>query len=319
MTGSSSKVQLRRLGATAYIGPIGEVTMHPTTNRLHSHDGVTSNGNPHALLSEVVTATRTSVADANYTALATDRIIAFTSLTAARAVSLPAANAFPIGAPLWIVDESGACSGANYIAINRAGSDTVSGATSAILNGAYQALALESNGSNAWTIIAGRQNETVAALGVGTPPDAGNPLSVRAANSLFNAPSADVRVHFSKAAAANSAALVFEDAFSAHAQFGLLGDDNFHAQVSPNGSTWTEWIDVDKTNGKPTFPQGLIASAPIRKPVYAVAALPSASTAGAGACAAVSDASAPTFGAAPTGGGAVFVGVISNGTTWQVG
>lgn len=60
-------------------------------------------------------------------------------------------------------------------------------------------------------------------------------------------------------------------------------------------------------------------SAPVKPPTYTVATLPSASTVGAGARAAVTDATSPTFGAAPTGGGSAFTPVVSNGTTWQVG
>jgi len=50
-----------------------------------------------------------------------------------------------------------------------------------------------------------------------------------------------------------------------------------------------------------------------------VGALIAAGTAGAGARSIVSDASAPTFGATVTGGGAVVVPVYSDGTNWKVG
>ena len=50
-----------------------------------------------------------------------------------------------------------------------------------------------------------------------------------------------------------------------------------------------------------------------------VASLPSASTAGIGARSMVTDALAPSFGVAVTGGGAVKIPVYSDGTTWLVG
>jgi hypothetical protein len=50
-----------------------------------------------------------------------------------------------------------------------------------------------------------------------------------------------------------------------------------------------------------------------------VANLPSASTAGIGARAMVTDALAPTFGAAVTGGGAISIPVHSTGSAWNVG
>ena len=52
---------------------------------------------------------------------------------------------------------------------------------------------------------------------------------------------------------------------------------------------------------------------------YTVATLPSASTSGVGARSFVTDASAPTFGATVSGGGAVAVPVYSDGTNWKVG
>ncbi|KAF2991166.1 hypothetical protein OGR47_02640 [Methylocystis sp. MJC1] len=260
MTGSASQVQLRRdtnANVAAYTGPQGEAIYNTDTKRLHLQDGETAGGTPMAKLSEVVTAARTAVADANYTATATDRIIAFTSLTAARAVQLPAASAFPTGVPLWVIDESGACSGANYIAVNRNGSDTVSGATSATLNAAYAAIALESDGVSKWTVWQGEQNVFASAVGIGTPPDPSNPLSVRAPQALFNAPTDSMRHYLNKVASANDAATIYETSFAAHAQLGLLGDDNFHGKVSPDGSAWKEWLNVDKTTGKPSFPQGM--------------------------------------------------------------
>jgi hypothetical protein len=52
---------------------------------------------------------------------------------------------------------------------------------------------------------------------------------------------------------------------------------------------------------------------------YTVATLPSAATSGVGARSFVTDASAPTFGATVSGGGAVAVPVYSDGTNWKVG
>jgi len=52
---------------------------------------------------------------------------------------------------------------------------------------------------------------------------------------------------------------------------------------------------------------------------YEVANLPNAATAGVGARAFVTNATAPTFGATVVGGGAVAVPVYSDGTNWKVG
>lgn len=63
----------------------------------------------------------------------------------------------------------------------------------------------------------------------------------------------------------------------------------------------------------------LTATSFLRAAPVAVASLPSAATAGAGARATVNDALAPSFGSAVAGGGAVVTGVISTGSAWNVG
>jgi hypothetical protein len=57
----------------------------------------------------------------------------------------------------------------------------------------------------------------------------------------------------------------------------------------------------------------------VKRQVYTVATLPSASTSGLGATAFVSDALSPAFGATVATGGAVAVPVYSDGTNWKVG
>jgi len=152
----SEQLQLRRGTASqvaAFTGQQGEVVMDTTNNRLVLNDGSTAGGWAAAKLSEVVTNTRTAVSDTGYTALTTDRVVAYTALTAARAVTLPSAASFPTGTRLLVVDETGNCSSSVTITLNRAGSDTINGGTSIVLNMAYGFIGIESNGSNAWTVI----------------------------------------------------------------------------------------------------------------------------------------------------------------------
>ena len=89
---------------------------------------------------QVITNARTAVADASYTTQATDRLVAYASLSAARLVTLCAAAAYPTGTRLTIVDESGACSAARTITVQRAGSDMIGGATSAVPSAAPTAI-----------------------------------------------------------------------------------------------------------------------------------------------------------------------------------
>ncbi len=153
---SAVQVQYRRGTAAqtaSFTGAQGEMVVDTTDNRVVVQDGATAGGFPAAKLSEVLTNTRSQVSDGNYTALATDRTVAYITLTAARAVSLPAAASFPTGTRLLVVDESGACSATKTISLTANGSDLIDGAASAVINTAYGYLALESNGLNKWTII----------------------------------------------------------------------------------------------------------------------------------------------------------------------
>jgi hypothetical protein len=150
----SEQLQLRRgtsANVAASTGAQGEVFVDTTNNRLVLQDGATAGGFAAAKIADV--AQRTAVADAGYSALATDRLIAYTSLSAARAVTLPAASAFPTGFSLLVADESGNCSPTNTITVNRAGSDTIDGAASAVVNSAYGYVRLESDGSGKWTVV----------------------------------------------------------------------------------------------------------------------------------------------------------------------
>lgn len=150
----SVQVRRRREAAAflqSFVGAQGELIVDTTNNRVQVHDGTTPGGWPAAKLADV--AQRTAVADANYTALPTDRTVAYAALTAARTVTLPAASVYPTGTQLLFVDETGACSPSVTITVARAGTDTINGATTALLSSAYGFLALTSNGKGAWTAV----------------------------------------------------------------------------------------------------------------------------------------------------------------------
>jgi hypothetical protein len=149
------QVQYRRGTASqvaSFTGAQGEMAVDTTNNRVVVQDGATAGGFPAAKLSETITNTRTAVSDANYTAQTTDRSIAYTAITAARTVTLPSAANYPTGTQLLILDESGSCSATKTITVAAAGSDTVDGAANGVISSAYGYLALQSNGSNKWTV-----------------------------------------------------------------------------------------------------------------------------------------------------------------------
>jgi hypothetical protein len=164
-----TQVQFRRGTAAqrAIFTPAqGEIIVDTTFSRPAVGDGSTVAGFAIAL------ETRTSVSDAAYTALPTDRLIAYTALTAARVVSLPATTGYPLGAILRIVDESGNCSASNSITVTPNGSDTIKGAGAAI-KAAYGYLALQTNGAGQWTVVGLDLTSMVAALPTSLPGTAG--------------------------------------------------------------------------------------------------------------------------------------------------
>lgn len=151
----SEQLQLRRGTATqvaTFTGAQGEAVMDTTNNRLVVNDGSTAGGWPAAKLAEVITNGRTAVVDLAYTVLITDRLIAYTTLTAARVISLPAASTYPTGTRLVVIDETGNCSTTKSLTITPNGTDTINGATSTVVNEAYGFVGIESSGVGAWTV-----------------------------------------------------------------------------------------------------------------------------------------------------------------------
>jgi major tropism determinant Mtd-like protein len=152
----SEQLQLRRGTSSqvaAFTGAQGETVMDTTNNRLVVNDGSTTGGWPAAKLSEVITNTRTAVSDAPYSALATDRMVAYTALSAARIVNLPASSAYPTGTRLVVVDETGNCSTTKTLTIAPNGADVINGAPSVVVNAPYGFIGIESNQAGEWTVV----------------------------------------------------------------------------------------------------------------------------------------------------------------------
>ena len=123
----------------------------------------------------------------------------------------------------------------------------------------------------------GQNVQNVAQLGVNATADATNKLSVSSQAILFNHAGAGIQEKLNKNAAADTASLLFQTAFSGRAEFGTTGDDNLHLKVSPDGSSWKEAMVVDRTTGAATFAFGsgqtrvdvFTTSGPWSKPAWA--------------------------------------------------
>lgn len=92
----------------------------------------------------------------------------------------------------------------------------------------------------------------VPLAGVNATPDLTNRLAVASPATLLNHEGAGHQLKVNKAAITDTASLLFQDAFSGRAEFGLMGDDNFRLKVSPDGASWLESIIVDPATGLAT-------------------------------------------------------------------
>ncbi len=89
-----------------------------------------------------------AIPDTDATASEQDSIVAYTSLTATRTLTLPSAATMGQGGKLIIKDESGNASLATSIIVDGAGAETIDGAASISITAAYGVLRVYSNGTN---------------------------------------------------------------------------------------------------------------------------------------------------------------------------
>lgn len=83
-----------------------------------------------------------------------------------------------------------------------------------------------------------------ASLGVNTGADATNRLSVSSAATLLSHDGAGHQLKLNKAAAAETASLLFQTGWSGRAEIGTTGSDLFALKTSADGSTWVTALSV---------------------------------------------------------------------------
>lgn len=87
--------------------------------------------------------------------------------------------------------------------------------------------------------------ENLAGLGIGTTSDATNRLAVSSDASLFNNVGAGHQLKINKSNSGATASLLFQSAWTGHAEMGLAGDTGFSIKVSDDGMTWFDAIKAD--------------------------------------------------------------------------
>ena len=98
-------------------------------------------------------------------------------------------------------------------------------------------------------------------IGIRAAWDSVNRLSVSSQASLFNHDGAGHQLKVNKAAAAETASLLFQSGFTGHAEMGLAGDTAFSVKVSADGSNWSEAMRADPATGQMIFDQPMSGQA----------------------------------------------------------
>jgi len=124
---------------------------------------------------------------------------------------------------------------------------------------------------SAWVVPGAGTLENLPGLGINTSYDATNRLSVAAEATLLNHEGAGHQLKLNKAAATDTASLLFQTGFSGRAEMGTAGNDDFSVKVSADGSAWHDGLVVARATGALSAPNGLDAATLTRagSPVYA--------------------------------------------------
>jgi hypothetical protein len=122
---------------------------------------------------------------------------------------------------------------------------------------------------SAWQDVADRPLQ-VPRIGVNASSDNTNRLSVSAPATLFTHAGAGHQLKLNKAAATDTASLLFQTGFSGRAELGTAGSDDLSIKVSPDGATWHTAIATDHATGAVSLPNGLSVAGTVSLPAGAV-------------------------------------------------
>ena len=95
---------------------------------------------------------------------------------------------------------------------------------------------------------------TVPQLGIAATANATNRLTVSAPATLLNHAGAGHQLKLNKAAAGDTASLLFQTGFSGRAEMGTAGDSDFSVKVSADGSVWFTALKAEAATGRVTLP-----------------------------------------------------------------
>ncbi|WP_102957973.1 DUF2793 domain-containing protein [Mangrovicella endophytica] len=94
-------------------------------------------------------------------------------------------------------------------------------------------------------------------VGVNTLADEHNRLAVKSEAVLFDHQGGSHRLKLNKAAAADTASLLFQTGYGGRAEIGTAASDDLRVKVSPDGAAWKDALVVDRLSGAVRLPAGL--------------------------------------------------------------
>ena len=97
----------------------------------------------------------------------------------------------------------------------------------------------------------------LAQLGINTSADATNRLAVSSAATLLNHAGNGHQLKLNKAAAGDTASLLYQTNWSGRAEMGLAGDDHWRIKVSADGASWINALSIDAATGAASFAAAL--------------------------------------------------------------
>lgn len=113
--------------------------------------------------------------------------------------------------------------------------------------------------NNTWNIhgLLPDELDNIQAIGINTQANSTNRLTVAADSTLFTHQGSDHRLVLNKQNLSNTASVIFQNNYSARAELGLTGDDNFNIKISNDGSTFTNALSINKDTGIVNFENGV--------------------------------------------------------------
>lgn len=105
-------------------------------------------------------------------------------------------------------------------------------------------------------IMPSEGSESPSTLGVNSNADTTNRLVVKSPATLFDNEGAGHQLKVNKSDSSATASLLLQTGYSARAELGLTGDDNFHLKTSTNGSDFKDSLIADAQTGAISFPHG---------------------------------------------------------------